>query len=368
NMSNGLARFFDWLRFTSPDFWRVTAAGESKAGPRPRRAAPLLPPARLSLMQQGRRRSSPSPVACALLVLLLSLPTPCSSQADKVTNAVWKDENTQDLKINGLVSWTPPADVTGFTHYQVQIAFDRLNTCGVDLYDVSPGEYGADGIPVGTNQLQVYVPTGRGLGSACNKPARWILVLPRSGNSLDLSRAAIIPLYDLGPTVPALLELDSFSFSDTDPAPGQVGGTVEWALKYPDMDTAYIEYYSVYLASDPNGAQQVSVGQVLRGTNQLVIPSGTSQTENSCGCVLMYPKNAIGLSASPAGHFCFESDGVTYTTTTATSTSTVTMTATVTTLDPSQVVVTNLLFDDTNADAMLLAGTLSWDPPGNSAQ
>ncbi|CAE8678699.1 unnamed protein product, partial [Polarella glacialis] len=264
------------------------------------------------------------------------------------------------------VSWRPR--LLNWEADAVQIAFDRLNTCGVDLYDVSPGEYGADGIPVGTNQLQVYVPTGRGLGSACNKPARWILVLPRSGNSLDLSRAAIIPLYDLGPTVPALLELDSFSFSDTDPAPGQVGGTVEWALKYPDMDTAYIEYYSVYLASDPNGAQQVSVGQVLRGTNQLVIPSGTSQTENSCGCVLMYPKNAIGLSASPAGHFCFESDGETYTTTTATSTSTVTMTATVTTLDPSQVVVTNLLFDDTNEDAMLLAGTLSWDPPGNSAQ
>ncbi|CAE8606488.1 unnamed protein product, partial [Polarella glacialis] len=270
------------------------------------------------------------------------------------------------LKIDGLIYWTPPADVTAITHYNVHIAFDRLDTCGVELWDadlVDPM------IPVGTNQMQVYGNTGRRCSS--DQPPRWMIVLPTSTSNddpPDLSKCAIIPLYDLGPTVPALLELDSFSFSDTDPAPGQVGGTVEWALKYPDMDTAYIEYYSVYLASDPNGAQQVSVGQVLRGTNQLVIPSGTSQTENSCGCVLMYPKNAIGLSASPAGHFCFESDGETYTTTTATSTSTVTMTATVTTLDPSQVVVTNLLFDDTNADAMVLAGTLSWDPPGNAAQ
>ncbi|CAE8684800.1 unnamed protein product, partial [Polarella glacialis] len=171
---------------------------------------------------------SPSPVACALLVLLLSLPTPCSSQ---ITNAVWKDDNTQALKIDGLIYWTPPADVTAITHYNVHIAFDRLDTCGVELWDaglVDPM------IPVGTNQMQVYGNTGRRCSS--DQPPRWMIVLPHPRtNPPDLSKCAIIPLYDLGPTVPALLELDSFSFSDTDPAPGQVGGTVEWALKYPDM-------------------------------------------------------------------------------------------------------------------------------------
>ncbi|AGX44364.1 Ig-like domain-containing protein [Clostridium saccharobutylicum] len=94
---------------------------------------------------------------------------------------------------------------------------------------------------------------------------------------------------DQNPTVPTV-KVSNLAFTDTDNDSRQIGGTLTWNAP---TDESNVTSYAVYASTDGT-TKGVQIGSdVLKGTNQLVIPQNTAYTTN----MIVVAKNATGEAA-----------------------------------------------------------------------
>jgi len=255
------------------------------------------------------------------------------------------------------VTWSPPENLTGVTHYEVWQAADAENSYGTQLWDFNDGNPRTS-IPVGTNQMNVMecwrVTTATGI------PAVKIVVIPRP--NLDTSTWGSTHLWDDGGTVPQAIELTTFTFSGYD-SEDKIGGTLSWSFLDPVLDSGSLTHFAIYFALNANGWYRKFHTYVPVTDLSYVIPDST--VKGSENCLLLYGHNPRGTSKDPAGSFCFTPESYLYTTTTHTFTTTsITSTTTITEI-PELVSITDVTFTDTHPHPWTLSGLISWTPPSN---
>jgi len=214
-----------------------------------------------------------------------------------IQDVSFQDSSAAANKISGLVTWAPPENLTGITHYEVWQAADIENSYGTQLWDTNDGNPRAD-IPVGTNHMSV-MECWR-VTTHAEVPAVSIVVIPSP--SYDKSRWGHTHIWDDSGSHPATIELSEFTFTRSD-AQDQFGGTLHWTLQDPQPDTGTLSHWGIYLASDSSGANRAFHANVLVTERSFTIPDGT--TQGSANCVLLYGENPRGTSTTPSGTFCF---------------------------------------------------------------
>ncbi|CAE8683345.1 unnamed protein product, partial [Polarella glacialis] len=172
-------------------------------------------------------------------------------------------------------SWTPPADTSGIDRYYVYIASDEQKTQSAQLWNSDPTE---EYVPVGTNEMNLYNNPERTVGGTTPPPANWLIVLGYKEAGLifsEVSAAAKIPLVDVCNDIdPPAPQLSSLTFENLADVVGQVEGTVEFTLTANDQDLGLTAEFEVFVVEEgPGSADDLSVGKLPRGTNQLVIPA-----------------------------------------------------------------------------------------------
>eukprot|EP00928_Gymnodinium_smaydae_P044475 TRINITY_DN2966_c1_g1_i3.p1 TRINITY_DN2966_c1_g1~~TRINITY_DN2966_c1_g1_i3.p1 ORF type:complete len:5802 (+),score=1072.37 TRINITY_DN2966_c1_g1_i3:2529-19934(+) len=288
--------------------------------------------------------------------------------ADTVASGVtFSDTDNQGVNIQGIISWTPPVDTSDVTRYGVFISVDEAMSERVALW---PKGGSSQWVPVGTNQLDIYLNTQRQTGSLAY--CDWIYVIPFNGPSeLPRSRAGKLPLYDeSGNAPPAAVAMTSITFTDEDPRANAVGGLAQWSPD-PAADEGFTAQWAVYVAVDSSGTNMVHAGSVPRGTNELDIPFGTANGVPA-DHVLVFAENSHGLApsaasasfvpyynATAAAAYPVLAPATTATTTSATSATTSTTATTTTAL----VLVTGISFTDMDTRAEIIDGQVSWTPP-----
>ena len=116
------------------------------------------------------------------------------------------------------------------------------------------------------------------------------------------------------------------------------------------------------MALDADGSDQLKLAVAPRGTNQVTLPALTYV--GSRRTFLVYAENNAGRAPSgSAAAFNDRTGAEGPPTTTVTST---TRTSTTTTIVGGSDVITNVAYSDTNSEAYILEGIVSWTPPSPS--
>jgi hypothetical protein len=102
-------------------------------------------------------------------------------------------------------------------------------------------------------------------------PARFIAVFCVNAEG-ERGPAVTIAIYDLDSSGTRLADagdvISALSQVDFDPQPGVVSGRISWSVT-PEVDTAYVSHYIVYMAEDEARTGLQVLGQVPVGTNEL---------------------------------------------------------------------------------------------------
>eukprot|EP00929_Paragymnodinium_shiwhaense_P062594 TRINITY_DN3124_c0_g1_i1.p1 TRINITY_DN3124_c0_g1~~TRINITY_DN3124_c0_g1_i1.p1 ORF type:complete len:2061 (+),score=428.64 TRINITY_DN3124_c0_g1_i1:195-6377(+) len=278
----------------------------------------------------------------------------------QILHATYVDADPRPYRIEGVISWLPPADTGGASQYAVFLAHDRQNRHGIQLWD---GETVQPTVPVGTNQLNIFKGSWRKTLSDMH-PANWLIIFKctskSAGSCEDVDSAFKLPLFDNDEgVVPELPAISYFGFADVDPAVGVVSGRAEWAVEA-TADVGFVEEWVLYTALDDAGTGEEMVGAVRREATEIVIADfvATGQPTH----LLLYSRNRFGRSVN------FASTSVTTTTTTATtSTTTTTATTTATTSTTTTTATTTSSTSSTATTTSDLASTTTSTTTGTSS-
>eukprot|EP00746_Dinoflagellata_sp_MGD_P032259 gnl/MRDRNA2_/MRDRNA2_176781_c0_seq1.p1 gnl/MRDRNA2_/MRDRNA2_176781_c0~~gnl/MRDRNA2_/MRDRNA2_176781_c0_seq1.p1 ORF type:complete len:725 (+),score=111.92 gnl/MRDRNA2_/MRDRNA2_176781_c0_seq1:143-2317(+) len=231
-----------------------------------------------------------------------------------VQSLAFTDTDTRVGFIEGVVTWTQPADITFVSHYA---AFTAPASTGLDRTQLGI-------LPVGTNQVSVPPNT-----VASTATHIWVY----SQNSLGRKDPpAVLAAQDLAIPPPSVV-VSNLAFYDDAIDGGKIAGSLAWSQP---TDISLVATYDVYLAGGGNPLQSVSSSPV--GTNLLTIV-----TEISLGSYdqfRVYTSNPVGQATS-YGSLTIVDRAV-----------------------PS-VSVSGISFTDNDNDGGEIGGVVHWSPPGD---
>lgn len=242
-------------------------------------------------------------LAYVSLTLLLDLVW-ADAPTQQVSNVRFVDSNSDGGWISGSVTWDPPADTTGIKNYAVMI-FNNMSNIN-PVIPALPGDFhgawylcdlgGSPHAPVGTNDLTISTffkeklnfprrgsvevqPQSRRryVWGQFHPPDRWIAVACMN-DQREAGPRVVIPLYDTTPHLP-IKHLDNVSFVDTNGVLGLLDGKISW-MPGMEGDFTLTRYYSVHLADDEAGTNEVKVGESVIPEFELMLSSQARGTRD----------------------------------------------------------------------------------------
>jgi len=243
-----------------------------------------------------------APMSCGAWLALISLPLLldlvwAEAPTQQVSNVRFVDTNSDGGWISGTIQWDPPADTTGIKNYAVLI-FNSLSNVNPVLPSL-PGDFmgawymcdlgGSPHAPVGTNDLTIstffkeqtnfprrgsvevqpqtrrryvwgaFIPPDRYLAVACVNEQK------------EAGPRVVIPIYDNSPLLPRE-HIGKINFADTNGILGLLDGKISWPPGI-EGDFALTQSYSVYLANDDVGTNEMKVGESVVPTFELMLSS-----------------------------------------------------------------------------------------------
>jgi len=236
----------------------------------------------------------------------------------QVSNVQFQDGNSDGGWISGTIRWDPPTNVSGISTYGVVI-FNSMEDLTPSL-PALPGDF--DGAwylcdlgntphaPVGTNDLTITTLSGEAAnfprrGSVAVQPQirrryawghykppdRYIAVACMNSQK-EAGPPVVIPIYDKSSLKP-IEHLNDISFTDTNSALGVLDGTISWPPGI-EGDFTLTKSYSVYLANDDAGTDEVKIGDSNVPTFELTL-SGHSRGQRDF--IRIRAANDNGVSA-----------------------------------------------------------------------
>ncbi|CAJ1428479.1 unnamed protein product [Effrenium voratum] len=331
----------------------------------------------LGLVKQ-QQIQRPRSLLAFCFVFLAAGPPLCNAQ---VTNVVFTDNWNELWKLRGTISWDPPADVTGITHYNVfqacspDLSFEQTadpdGTLAGFPFAVAWGPNGEDyDVPVGTNEMYSVNAADGSYWKACGQGqyqqpyAAYFIVKPMPDQGS--ATWGIGHCFDWHLSAAPAPPLNFVSFTDTDPDAGEIAGTLVWEVQGTynyDWDPTLLSHYAIYSAQDTGGTGEVELAQVRLPDTSYTFPENTDQQGGVC--FLIYGYNQDGRASTASVSHCFESMSGTFTTTSVTTVTATTSTSLTVTADPGQVTITNVAFTDTVTDIFWVLGTVTWTAPSN---
>lgn len=282
----------------------------------------------------------------------------------RVSNVRFVDTNDDGGWLSGTVAWDPPADTTGIKNYAVMI-FNNMSN--INPVPALPGDFlgawylcdleNVPHAPIGTNDLTIttlfpestnfprrgsrevqpenrrryvwghYHPPDRYLAVACMNEQR------------EAGPRVVIPIYDASRQLP-FEHIESVSFADTNGILGLLDGKASWTPGV-EGDFTLTRSYSVYLANDDAGTNEVKVGESSVPTFELTL---SSQSRGDRDFIRIRGVNDNGMSTWFKSIRIFDAGP-----------------------SPPSAGVTALAFTDIDFRQGRVAGTISWTPPGDEA-
>ncbi|CAE8590871.1 unnamed protein product, partial [Polarella glacialis] len=189
----------------------------------------------------------------------------------------FRDEDDRLGFVAGMLSFSPPADISSVTEFAVFIASDNAGSHSLEIGRV----------PVGSVSIEVVNGTER-------EDRDRILVYSVNPNGMAaLPASTVLADFTNEPPMPTV---QSLQFQDLDLTEGMIGGAVSWEA--PD-DMAVITSFAVFLATDSQGSNKIQIGPNIETENfSLSIPVGT--TRFSYDHVLVYCMSGEQLQLVPA--------------------------------------------------------------------
>ncbi|CAE8581857.1 unnamed protein product, partial [Polarella glacialis] len=236
-----------------------------------------------------------------------------TDSSSSVSAVVFADEDLDATEFGGIVSWTPPADVSQVAHYVVYSATDSKGHAKVQLETA---------VPVGTDLLSLSANKVKGSYTH-------LVVYTRSSFS-EQSTPTALGLVDHSASVSGV------TLTDRDLDAGEVGGSLGWLLP---GDITYVAEYLIYLASAVDGTGRSQLGSTPNLTD-VSLDFAADVAVVSTHYALVYTKSSFVEQTTPASALASD-------------------------LSAS---VSSLTFGDKDLDAGEFGGSVSWAAPSDRSR